>query len=82
LLIFRVLDVVNKEQTPFRLVNRTGISIHHVASVAAIWQSAFIFDEEQNLMVNRAFARRRARLHNSSGREPRVKSLLSTKTRE
>jgi hypothetical protein len=64
--IFRVLDVVNKEQTPFRLVNRTGVSIHHVASNAAIWRSAFIFDEGQSLMVNRAFAPRPARPHNGS----------------
>jgi hypothetical protein len=62
----RVLDVVNKEQTPLRLVNRTGVSIHHVANHAAIWRSAFIFDEGQSRMVNRAFASRRACPHNSS----------------
>jgi hypothetical protein len=62
----RVLGVVNKEQTPLRLVNSTGVSIHHVANDAAIRRSAFIFDEGQNRMVNRAFARRRARPHNSS----------------
>jgi hypothetical protein len=48
--------VVNKEQTPFRLVNRSAVSIHHVASEAAIWRSAFIFGEAQSRMVNRRFA--------------------------
>jgi hypothetical protein len=80
--IFRVLDVVNKEQTPFRLVNRTGVSIHHVASNAAIWRSAFIFDERGAAAVNRSLARRRAMPRDSSGCELRVKSLLPTKTRE
>jgi hypothetical protein len=56
--------VVNKEQTPFRLVNVSGVSIHHVAIGAAIWRSAFIFDEGRSLMVNRRFACRRARPHN------------------
>jgi hypothetical protein len=59
--LIRVLDVVNKEQTPFRLVNGSGVSIHHVAISAAIWRSAFIFDEGRSLMVNRPFACRRAR---------------------
>jgi hypothetical protein len=52
--------VVNKKQKPFRLVNGGRVSIHHVASGAAIWRSAFIFDERRKLMVNRFFARRRA----------------------
>jgi hypothetical protein len=42
-----VRDVVNKEQKPHRLVNESGVSIHHVASRAAIWRSAFIFDERE-----------------------------------
>jgi hypothetical protein len=75
-------DVVNKEQKPFRLVNRNGVWIHHVASGAAIWRSAFIFDERRRPMVNRSFSRRRARPHDSSGCELRVKSLLPKKTRE
>jgi D-arabinose 5-phosphate isomerase GutQ len=53
--------VVNKEQKPFRLVNENGVSIHHVVSGGAIWRSAFIFGEGRSGMVNRSFARRRAR---------------------
>jgi hypothetical protein len=74
--------VVNKEQKPFCLVNRNGIRIHHVVKRAAIWRSAFIFDERGAAMVNRFFARRRAQPHNSSCRELRVKSLLPKKARE
>jgi hypothetical protein len=74
--------VVNKEQKAFRLVNGNAVLIHHVASESPIWRSAFIFDERLMLMVNRFFSRRRARPRNSSGREPRVKLLLPTKTRE
>jgi hypothetical protein len=74
--------VVNKKQKPFCLVNGEGVSIHHVARAPAIWRSAFIFDERRAAMVNRLFASRRATPHNSSGCELRVKSLLSTKTRE
>jgi hypothetical protein len=54
-------DVVNKKQKPFCLVNGKGVWIHHVASGGAIWRSAFIFDERRAAMVNRFFARRRAR---------------------
>jgi hypothetical protein len=32
-----VRDVVNKEQKPFRLVNRNGVSIHHVANGGPFW---------------------------------------------
>jgi hypothetical protein len=74
--------VVNKEQKPFRLVNVSGVSIHHVVNGGPIWRSAFIFDERRMPMVNRFFSRRRARPRNSSGCEPRVKLLLPTKTRE
>jgi hypothetical protein len=74
--------VVNKEQKPFRLVNVSGVSIHHVVNGGPIWRSAFIFDERRKRMVNRRFSSRRARPHNSSGRELRVKSLLPKKTRE
>jgi hypothetical protein len=48
--------VVNKEQKPFCLVNGDRVSIHHVAIPAAIWRSAFIFDERRAPMVNRSFA--------------------------
>jgi hypothetical protein len=74
--------VVNKRQKPFCLVNRSGVWIHHVVKRAAICRSAFIFDERGAAMVNRLFARRRAAPLDSSWRELRVKSLLSTKTRE
>jgi hypothetical protein len=74
--------VVNKKQKPFCLVNGSGVWIHHVANAAAIWRSAFIFDERDAAMVNRFFACRRATPHNSSGCELRVKSLLPKKTRE
>ncbi|MGL9623435.1 hypothetical protein QRQ56_36330 [Bradyrhizobium sp. U531] len=54
-----LLDVVNKGQKPFRLVNGSGVWIHHVVKRAAIWRSAFIFDERGAAMVNRFFASRR-----------------------
>jgi hypothetical protein len=53
--------VVNKEQKPFRLVNASGVWIHHVANGGAIWRSAFIFHERRASMVNRFFAQRRSR---------------------
>jgi hypothetical protein len=74
--------VVNKEQKPFRLVNVSVVSIHHVASGGAIWRSAFIFDERRARMVNRWFSRGRTQPHDSSGCELRVKSLLPKKARE
>jgi hypothetical protein len=80
--LIRRRDVVNKKQKPFCLVNGTRVWIHHVVRRTAIWRSAFIFDERDATMVNRFFARRRASPHNSSCCELRVKSLLSTKTRE
>jgi hypothetical protein len=80
--LIRRRDVVNKKQKPFCLVNVSAVSIHHVASEGAIWRSAFIFDERRRPMVNRFLSRRRVRPRNSSRCEPRVKLLLSTKTRE
>ncbi|MHC2624847.1 hypothetical protein ACVIW2_006879 [Bradyrhizobium huanghuaihaiense] len=59
--LIRARDVVNKKQKPFCLVNVSAVSIHHVAGGPAIWRSAFIFDERRASMVNRFFARRRAR---------------------
>jgi hypothetical protein len=35
------------------LVNKTGISIHHVVKPALFFPVAFIFDERSALMVNR-----------------------------
>jgi hypothetical protein len=56
----RALDVVNKEQKPFRLVNVSGVSIHHFTKRGAIWRSAFIFGEHEKCMVNCRFSPRRA----------------------
>jgi hypothetical protein len=35
------------------LVNKTGVSIHHVVKPALFFPVAFIFDERAALMVNR-----------------------------
>jgi hypothetical protein len=35
------------------LVNRNGVSIHHVANTARFCPTAFIFDERRARMVNR-----------------------------
>ncbi|MFT4121140.1 hypothetical protein [Bradyrhizobium sp.] len=59
--LIRACDVVNKKQKPFRLVNGSAVSIHHVANAGANWRSAFIFGEHRTHVVNRWFAPRRAR---------------------
>jgi hypothetical protein len=42
-----------KDQNRIGLVNRNGVSIHHVADRALICPVAFIFDERASGMVNR-----------------------------
>jgi hypothetical protein len=47
------------------LVNRTGVSIHHVVNAAVFFATAFIFDESASAMVNRSYA--------SDGAKTRIK---------
>jgi len=54
------------------LVNRNGLSIHHVVNSARFCPVAFIFNEWRRRMVNRWCAA----VQNSSRREPDVKSHL------
>jgi chemotaxis protein CheZ len=58
------------------LVNRNGFSIHHLANSAWFCPVAFIFDERRARMVNRLCAAANRAPHNSSRREPDVKSHL------
>jgi hypothetical protein len=56
----RLLDLTNKNQNRVGLVNRNGISIHHVGVSARFYPLAFIFDERGARMVNRWCVRQRA----------------------
>jgi chemotaxis protein CheZ len=62
------------------LVNRTGVSIHHVANSARFCPVAFIFDECERRMVNRWYAAA-VRAMPDIAREPHVKSALPKTSR-
>jgi hypothetical protein len=49
------LRVINTNQNLIGLVNRTAISIHHPASRARIWLTAFILHERARLIVNDSY---------------------------
>jgi hypothetical protein len=55
------------------LVNRTGVSIHHVVNRAQFYPVAFIFGEGRQRMVNRWYAALKARSATGSG----VNSMLN-----
>jgi hypothetical protein len=57
------------------LVNKTGVSIHHIVKPALFFASAFIFNEREAAMVNRRFARNLRRLQPMRAREPAVKLI-------
>jgi hypothetical protein len=61
-------------QNRIGLVNRTGVSIHHVANSARFCPVAFIFGERRARMVNRLCAASSARIIKNFPREPHVKS--------
>src|SRR6476620_6932917 len=50
------LHAINTNENLIGLVNRNGVSIHHVVKRARIFRVAFILNERASLMVNRWFA--------------------------
>jgi hypothetical protein len=56
---------INTNQNLIGLVNRNGVSIHHVANCAPFHPVAFIFGEQRLRMVNRWYAPSAPRLLDS-----------------
>jgi hypothetical protein len=67
---------INENQNLIGLVNRAGVSIHHLVKCALNSRIAFILHERGPDMVNRCARRFAKRLQKPFRREPRVKSLL------
>jgi hypothetical protein len=57
------------------LVNKTGVSIHHVLKPALFFALAFIFNERTARMVNHGFAAQPCGLYALRACEPAVKLI-------
>jgi hypothetical protein len=57
------------------LVNKTGVSIHHVVKPMLLFPVAFIFDERAALMVNRWYRSTARGLCARPAREPEIKLI-------
>jgi hypothetical protein len=55
------------------LVNKTGVSIHHIVNTVLFFPVAFILNEQARGMVNRWYARRCKFMKRSSGVNPALK---------